>query len=88
MLLLFELQRCGIDAIAQAGRFGAVLEDVPEMGAAAGAMDLGAAREQAIVFFGADVIFDDRLKEARPAGAGIKLGVGTEQVKITGDAPI
>jgi len=58
------------------------------MRAAAGAVDFGAAREQAVVFFGADMIFDDGLKKARPPRAGIKLGFGTEQVKVTGDAPI
>ncbi len=51
-------------------------------------MDFGAAGEQAIVWFGADMILDDGLKEARPARAGFKLGVGTEQVEITGDTPI
>ena len=64
---------------------GAILEDVAEVRAAAGAMDFGAAREQAIVFLGADMILDDGLKKARPARAGFKLGVGSEQVEITAD---
>src|SRR5439155_1265974 len=34
------------------------------------------------------MILDDGLKEARPARAGIKLGVGAEQVEITGDTTI
>jgi len=58
---------------------------VAEVRAAAGAVDFGAAREQAVVFLGADVIFDDGLKKARPARAGFKLGVGTEQDEITAD---
>src|SRR2546426_4461128 len=59
-----------------------------EVGAAAGTVDLRTPREQAVVFFGADVVVNEGLKEARPARAGIKLGVGTEQVEITRDAPI
>ena len=61
---------------------------MPEMRATAGAVDFGAAREQAIVCFGADVTFDHGLKETWPAGAGIKFGVGSEQVEIAGDTPI
>ena len=61
---------------------------MPEMRATAGAMDFGAAREQAIVCFSANVTFDYGLKETRPAGAGIKFGVGSEQVEIAGDTPI
>ena len=56
--------------------------------AAAGTMDFGPAREQAVVFFSTDVILDGRLIKARPARAGFKFGGGTEQVEITGDTPI
>src|SRR5207247_2305420 len=52
---LFKLQVRCIDAIAEASRFRAILEDVAEVRAAAGAMDFGAACEQAIVFVGSYV---------------------------------
>jgi hypothetical protein len=45
-LLLLEFQGCRVDAVAEAGGLGTVLEDVPEMGFAAGAMDFGAPHEE------------------------------------------
>src|SRR3954451_7090809 len=42
VLFRLQLQRGGIDAVAQAGRAGAVLEDVAEMAVALRAKNLGA----------------------------------------------
>ncbi len=73
-----ELQRDAVYAVALAGRRGAVVEDVAEMAAATGAAHLRApdAEEAAA---GGDVRRVDRLVEARPAGAGIELGLGAEE---------
>ena len=48
-LVGFEVQRAGVDAVAQAGRVRAVVEHVTEMAAAALAHDLGAAHAEAAV---------------------------------------
>ena len=75
-----EVQRAGVDAVAQAGRVRAVVEDVAEVAAAALADDLGAAHEEAVVGPGLDRVVVHRVEEARPAGAGVELGVGAEQL--------
>src|SRR5207302_4539237 len=49
-----ERERDAIHAVAQPGRLGPVLEDMPEMPAAASAMHLGAAHEKAAVGLGLD----------------------------------
>ena len=61
---------------------------MPEMAAAVGTRDLDA--HHAV---GGIAVFIDGLgiggrEEARPAGAGIIFGVGSEQVEIAGDTPI
>ena len=72
-----ELERARVDAVAQAARVArAVVEDVAEVAAAAAADDLGAAHEQRVVRARLDRGGDGRLGEARPAGAGVELGVG------------
>ena len=52
--LRVELQRAAVDAVAQAGRVRAVVEDVAEVGVAAAAVDLGALHEKAAVLLGLD----------------------------------
>ncbi len=79
-----EVERRGVDAIALAGRSGSVVEDVPQVPAAGAAEDLGAAHEQAVVGVQLDGFGDRRLGEAGPAGAGVELGVGREQLRTTG----
>src|SRR5205814_224155 len=54
-LLLHKLQGGGVHAVAQAGRRGAIVEHVAQVGVAARAKHLGAAREQRIVGGGLDV---------------------------------
>ena len=71
-----ELERAGVDAVAQAARLaGSVVEDVAEVAAAGAAQDLRAAHEQRVVGPRLDGGGDGRLGEARPAGAGVELGV-------------
>src|SRR4051812_20955252 len=79
MLFRLQLQRRRIDAIAQAGRAGAVIEDMTEMAVAFRAQHLGAGHAVADIPLLVDMAFDRRLGKARPAAAGIELGVGLEQ---------
>src|ERR1700749_1401087 len=75
-----EGQRGRVDAVALAGRARPVAEDVAEVPAAAAAQDLGAAHEHAVVRAQLDRAGHGRLVEARPAGAGVELGVRAEQL--------
>jgi hypothetical protein len=49
-----------------------------EMRAASAARDFRAGHPVARVLFGVDIVLADRFEEARPAGAGIELGIGIE----------
>src|SRR3989344_4362092 len=80
LLFLLQLQRGRVDAIAQTGRLWPVGEDMPEMRAALAAMHLGEAHEKAAVILFTDILGFHRRVEAGPAGAGIELGVGAEQL--------
>lgn len=72
--------RPSFNAVAQAGRFGAILEHMPQMGVAAGAEDLGAV-VPAVIGVGRDVGVVYRRKEARPAGLGIELVQRDEEAR-------
>src|SRR6201996_7739355 len=78
-LFRIELQRRRIDAVTQSGRPRAVLEHMAEMTIAARAQHFGADHAVAHVAFLVDTAFGCRLGEARPAAAGIELGIGLEQ---------
>src|SRR3981189_470990 len=79
VLSRLQLQRRRIDAVAQAGRAGAVLEHMAEMAVALRAQHLGPDHAVADVAFLVDMALQRRLGKARPAAAGIELGVGFEQ---------
>ena len=68
-----KLQRDAVDAIAQAGRLGAVLEDMALMPLAACAMDFGPWENQFVIGSGFDHLWIDWLPEAGPAGAAVEL---------------
>jgi hypothetical protein len=68
-----EFERRAVDAIAQAGRFGAVLEDVALVAFAAGAVDFGTGKNEFEVGGCLDDSGIDRLPEAGPAGAAVEL---------------
>src|SRR5262245_37945330 len=74
LLLLHELQRDRIDAVAQPGRPRPVIEDVAEMRAAAAARHFDAAHAVTIIGFGLNILFRHRLPEAGPARARIEFG--------------
>src|SRR5919197_1824942 len=76
----FQVERAGVDAVALAGRRGAVREHVPEVAAAGAARHLGADHPVAAVLVQLDVGVLARLSEARPAGARVELGVRAEQL--------
>src|SRR5882757_10169343 len=78
-LLRLQLQRRRIDAVAQARRAGAVVEDVAEMAAAFRAQHLGADHAVADVALLVDMAVDCRRRKTRPAAAGIEFWVGFEQ---------
>src|ERR1700692_4539481 len=80
-----ELQRNAVHAVALAARRRAVVEHVAEMAAAAPAMHFLARDDQAEIVRRAYRVRDRRI-EARPPGAAVELGVGTEQVEIAGGA--
>ena len=81
-----ELQCGAVHAVAQAGGAGAVGEDVAEVAAAAGAVDLRARHLEAAVLLEADGGLVDGGGEGRPAGAAVELGVGGEEGDVAAGA--
>src|SRR5271169_3763601 len=67
-----EHQGKAVHAVAQAGRFGPIVEDVTEMAAAAAAMNLGAQHAEGAVLGCADGVLQ-RLVKTRPAGAALEF---------------
>src|SRR5205085_6840416 len=82
-LLLREVEGDGVHAVPLSRRRRAVVEDVSEVRAAAGAVDLDAVHPVAVVVDELDVLPVDRLGEARPSGAGLELRVRREQLAAT-----
>src|SRR3990172_7713286 len=80
LLRLVELERSGIDAIAQIRRRRTVLKEMAQVGVAFATENFGAPHEQAVVRLGFDLVLSNRGPEARPAGVRIELGVGAEQL--------
>src|SRR6478609_9003914 len=78
-LFRLKLQRRRIDAVAQSGRAGPIGENVAEMAIALRAQHLGPDHAVAGVTLLVDMALHRRGGEARPAAAGVKLGVGFEQ---------
>src|SRR5437588_11203173 len=78
-LFRLQLQRRRVDAVAQAGGAGAVVEDVAEMAVALRTQHLGADHAVGHVALLVDMAVDGRRRKTRPAAAGIELGVGLEQ---------
>ncbi len=84
-----EGQGAAVDAVALAALIGgAVVEDVAEVRVAALADDLRALHQEAVVGPQFDVLEVGGLGEARPAGAGVELGVGGEELRSTADAAV
>ena len=78
-------QRKAVHAVAQPGRLRPIVEDVPEMAAAAAAVNLGAHHAQRPILGLADGVLK-RLVETRPAGAAFELGLRREQRQVASGA--
>src|SRR5205807_2812001 len=90
LLLLgrFEAEADGVDAVALVGggRVALAGEDVAEMGAAAGAADLGADHAEGAVLDQFDRLGVARVVEGRPAAVRVELGRRAEQLIAAGAA--
>jgi len=86
LLPLLEIQRRGIDAVAQPRRLGAVIEHVPQMRAAARADDFDS--EELAPALLRHVLLRDGRGEAGPTGARIELGVRDEEIVPAAALPI
>src|SRR5439155_1432633 len=86
--LRLEVQRGGVDAVPLPARAGAVVEDMSQVPAAISADDLGATHEQAVVRTQLHGLRHCGLGEAGPAGAGVELRLGAEQLRPAGGAAI
>ena len=77
-----------VDAVAQAGELGPVLEDVAQVRVAASAHHLGEVIVIAEVGPGLDGLFRDGSPKAGPSGAGVEFGLAVEQRRPAADAMI
>ncbi len=73
-----QLERARVDAVAQPGRPGPVVEQMPEVPAAAATDDFGPRHAEAAVLAKLEVLGDGGLVEGGPAGTRIELRVGVE----------
>src|SRR5690606_31097124 len=85
LALGYELEGEPVVAPPLPGRLGAVVEYVPLVPAAAGAVVLGARPDQLEVALGVHVPLD-RADEAGPAGPALELVVGAEEGEVAGRA--
>src|SRR5262245_57819173 len=83
-----EVERRGVDAVAQPGRPWAVGEEVAKVGAAVRAHDLGSRHAQReVALLGYAALLDD-VVERRPAGARIELRARVEQRLVAHHAAV
>ena len=80
--------RCRVHAITQTGRTGTVIEDVAKMRVALAAGDSRALHPYAHISRLDDILLGDRLPEAWPSRARLKLGFRTKDGIIAADATI
>jgi hypothetical protein len=83
-----ETERGGIDAVPQAGRIGAIVENVSEMRFAAAACYSRPHHPESLIFRSVDVFARYRLPETGPTGAGVELGCGGKQSGVATNASI
>ena len=76
-----EIERDRVDAIAQTRRSRAIVEDVPEVGAATGAGDFDAAHAKAQVFALVDAVGVDGVKKAGPAAVRVEFLVRAKEFR-------
>ena len=85
---LHEAERGGVHAVAEASGFGAVVEDVAEVGVAFGAGDRGADHAESCVTDFGHVLFGDGSPEAGPSGARVEFRGGVEERVVAADAAV
>ncbi len=73
-----KLQRDAIHAIAKPGRLRAIGKDMPQMGFAPRASNLGPPHEERAVFILADGIGGDGLVKTRPSRPRLEFRIGRE----------
>lgn len=83
LLPLLKLQRSRIHAIAQSCRFGAIIENMPKVTAAATANNFFSFHAVANVFIYADSLCNNGLIEARPPRPRFKLGFRNKKLLPT-----
>src|SRR5690606_16665946 len=83
-----QAERRRVHAVALAGRLRAVVEDVAEVAVAAGAARLDPHHAVRAVFEEPDPVRRDGLPEARPARAGLVLGLGAEALEVAHRAAV
>src|SRR5581483_4661631 len=83
-----EDQGRGIDAVAQVGRLRAVIENMPEVAAATGAMDFRPRRRGLAVDLRSDRIGEDRLPETGPTGLAVILRFGGKKQLVASGAVV
>ena len=66
----------------------AVVKDMPQMSVATAAQNLVPLHPMGVVPLRFDIFFRDGLVEARPARAGLELGLGIEKNRIAADAMV
>ena len=75
----FKIQYYAVDAISQAGRRRAVVENVPQVRLTAAAHDFDAMHSEAIVRSLGNGFLADRLKETRPSASALVFSVAFEK---------
>lgn len=83
-----QLQGDGVDAVALTRRPGPVVEDVPEMGTALAADDLGSAHSVARVRPQLHAVVGNRTCETGPATTGMELVVGVKEHGLARGTPV
>src|SRR5215467_13315815 len=84
-LILIQIQRHRVDAVAQAGRLRAIVKDMPQVSIAAAAFHLGSQHAVTpIGFFFHRLTLRGRI-EARPSAARIELRLGAKQLRAAAD---
>ena len=86
--LLDELQGCGIHAITQVCRLGAVVKDMAKVCLAFSTGDFRPSLPQASVHGRSDIFFRNGSPETRPSGARVELCVRAEYGIVAADATI
>lgn len=87
LLLLLEIQRSGVDAVAQSGRVWAIFKHMTQVRVASRAVHFIAHHPKAAIYRFLYMIADV-IEITRPASAAFKLGAAVKQLQSTANAGI